>query len=130
MNVRESDRGAAIVEFALIATLLLTMMIGAFEGGRLFLLQAQLSSAAREAAREMAISGDEDAAQDLIDAAFPPTANPPGAYWDKGAGATCSTPPVSGENVEVPLSYETTFITGISGLDFTLRATGVMRCNG
>ncbi|WP_370584460.1 TadE/TadG family type IV pilus assembly protein [Ornithinimicrobium cryptoxanthini] len=63
---RRLDRGAAAVEFALVAILLITLVVGIFEGGRVWMIQGALSQAAREGAREMAIRDDEIKAKEVI----------------------------------------------------------------
>lgn len=120
------ERGSAVVEFAMVALLFFTLLIAVLEGGRIFFLQAQLGSAAREAAREMAISGDQGVAQGRADAAFPlvsPT-------WDATNSTPCPTPVGDDDNAVVSLYVETQMITKLWPNTFTLRGTGVMRCNG
>ena len=54
----QRDRGAAAVEFALVLPLLLLLVLGIFEFGRVFNIQISLSNAAREGARHMAVHDD------------------------------------------------------------------------
>lgn len=56
-----SDRGAAAVEFALVCILLLMLMVGMVEIGRLYAAQLSVTHAAREGARAAAV-GRFDAA--------------------------------------------------------------------
>lgn len=49
------QRGAALVEFALVSALLLLLLFGIIEMGLLFQDQAELAQAAREAARSAAV---------------------------------------------------------------------------
>lgn len=55
------DHGAAAVEFALVSILLVMLIVGMFEIGRLFMAQAALTHAAREGAREAAVGKFNDA---------------------------------------------------------------------
>ena len=57
---RRRQRGAALVEFALVSALLCLLLFGIIEMGLLFQDQAEVSQAAREAARSAAI-GDPTA---------------------------------------------------------------------
>jgi hypothetical protein len=53
---RRQERGAVAVEFALVLPILLTLVFGIIELGRLCNAQIVLSNAARKAARPMAIT--------------------------------------------------------------------------
>jgi Flp pilus assembly protein TadG len=122
----QGDRGAAVVEFAMVSLLLITLMIAVLEGSRLFLMQATLASAARDAAREMAISGDQVEAEAAAASVFffgSPS-------WDAGASTVCPSPPSAGDNATVSLTYSTGMITNIWSNTFDLRGTGTMRCGG
>lgn len=121
----EQDRGAAAVEFALIALLLLTMVFAVIEGGRLFVMQASLSSAAREAAREVAIRDTPDPQGRLDD----------GFRW--GAPTITdldSCPAVPDPMANQAARVEATFTTPLMGPigpgSVTLTGVGVMRCGG
>lgn len=59
-KTRERQRGAVLVEFALVSALLCLLLFGIIEMGLLFQDQAEVSQAAREAARSAAI-GDSTA---------------------------------------------------------------------
>ena len=61
-----SDRGAAAVEFALVFPILILMLIGIVEFGSVFNTQLMLTSAAREGARTMAVTGDAAAARAAV----------------------------------------------------------------
>ena len=60
MNKRQKERGAVAVEMAIILPLLLMLLIGIIEFGRVFNVQISLSQAAREGARHAAIHYDDD----------------------------------------------------------------------
>ncbi|MGH2756914.1 MAG: TadE/TadG family type IV pilus assembly protein, partial [Actinomycetota bacterium] len=55
-----NQRGAAAVEFALVAALLLTIVFGIFEFGRIYSELEVLTAAAREGARAAAVRGTAD----------------------------------------------------------------------
>jgi Flp pilus assembly protein TadG len=59
---RSCRRGAAVVEFALLLPVLMTLLVGAWEGGRLIEINQILSNAAREGARQAA-SGQANSTQ-------------------------------------------------------------------
>lgn len=62
MNVRSSQKGAAVVEFAILAVLLLVFVFGIIEFGMLWVQSHYVANAAREGARVAAkISGTEAA---------------------------------------------------------------------
>lgn len=122
----EADRGAAVVEFALIFILLFSMLIAVLEGGRLFLMQASLGSAARDAARVLAIGGTEGEALARAQAAYPF-----GTVTWGGAPTTCPTSPSTPVSSRASVTHNNVgMITGFWPTTFTLRGTGAMRCNG
>lgn len=53
-----TERGAAAVEFALVLPILLLLLLGIFEFGRIYNAQLTLTQASREGARVMAIEDD------------------------------------------------------------------------
>jgi Flp pilus assembly protein TadG len=70
---RLSDqRGAAAVEFALVAALLLTIVFGIFEFGRIYSELEVLASAAREGARAAAVRGTAEEIKAATEAAASP----------------------------------------------------------
>jgi Flp pilus assembly protein TadG len=126
LRTQTNDRGAAAVEFALVAVLLFTLVFGIAEFGRMWLLQSSLAAAARDAARTMAITNDQDEATAAAQAVF-----------TTGDGPTVEsiTPDCdSSDSATVTLTYEAAFLTGfftpIFGETITLRGEGVMRCGG
>ena len=58
---RRSDRGVALVEFALVAPILFLLVLGIIEFGFLYSGYITLTGAAREGARIAVVGGDEDA---------------------------------------------------------------------
>jgi Flp pilus assembly protein TadG len=71
-GVFRSQEGAAAVEFALIVGVLLLLVFGIIEFGRVFSELGVLRSAAREGARTAAVRGSEDDVRDAIQAADDP----------------------------------------------------------
>lgn len=123
-----TERGAAAVEFALIAVLLLTLVFGIAEFGRMWFLQSSLAAAARDGARTMAVENDQDVAAAAAESVF-----------IGGEFTTIEITPETGEcdsggQATVSLGYEASFMTGfftpLLGDSVTLAGEGVMRCGG
>jgi Flp pilus assembly protein TadG len=68
---RKKERGAAAVEFALVLPLLLALVFGIVEFGRLYNAQVVITNAARSAARTMAVTNDVTQATASATAAAP-----------------------------------------------------------
>jgi Flp pilus assembly protein TadG len=62
-RVRQREEGAAIVEFALVAPLLVLLLFGIIQFGRVFNAKVTYTHAAREAVRVVAVTGDATAAE-------------------------------------------------------------------
>jgi len=60
--LRHSDRGQSLVEFALVLPLLLLVLMGIFEFGRIWMTINVITSAAREGARVAAVTAPDVAA--------------------------------------------------------------------
>lgn len=131
MNRFGRECGAAAVEFALVALMLITILFGTIEFGRFWMIQSSLSQIAREGAREMAINGHDgpDSAIDLMEAriealAFDvsptPSADAPGGECSAGETATAV---VTASGVQT--------MTGIGFWGaITLTGKAEMRCGG
>jgi Flp pilus assembly protein TadG len=128
------EAGAAAVEFALVLPILLALILGIFEFGRLFNIQIQISNAAREAARVMAIRDDVGEAQSAA-IATAPALNPAIAAGQVLLSVgTCEDAP-EGTPVHATVTYTTDLIVPgfwewATGNDFTLQAEGQMVCGG
>jgi Flp pilus assembly protein TadG len=128
MRIRRwrDDRGAAAVEFAIIAPVLILLLFGIVEYGLVFNAQLQLTGAAREAAREMAVTADPDQARAAAlgsVAALSPALT--------GADVTFSSPACpAGTDVTATIGYDKPFVTGLFGLTIHLTGTGTYRCQG
>ncbi|MGY1811056.1 TadE/TadG family type IV pilus assembly protein [Blastococcus sp. SYSU D00669] len=123
------ERGASAVEFALIAPLLVLLVIGIVEFGHAFQVHGQLSAAAREGVRAMALQNDPAAARAAVRNATS-TLDP--AVTDAQISITPAACPLTGGSTTVRLSidYDMPFLTGFFGAGIDLTGTGVMRCNG
>lgn len=129
MNVFESgrERGAAAVEFALIALVMITMLFLIIEGGRLFMMQAGASTAARDAARTMAISNDAGYALSDAQDVFAPY----GALTGANVVITgCPEAPAPGASATAVVTYDAELITGLFAASVPLSGKGEMRCGG
>jgi Flp pilus assembly protein TadG len=118
---KRDDRGAAMVEFAIILPVLVMVLMGIIEFGRAYNTQVSIQAAAREGARELALR--HSGAQ--VDAAV--RSGAPSVQIDTITRTPC---PASGDGqARVVVSESFTF-----GIPFvplgtkTLTATGVMRC--
>lgn len=120
------ERGAAAVEFALVAPVLILLLLGIFEFGRAFHTQTALSAAAREGARYMAIHDDASGATEVTIAAAPSLPLTAGAVTVSPGSCT----PES--TVTVTASLNHTWLTGFVGAagSTELTGVGVMRCGG
>lgn len=131
-GIRGGDRGAAVVEFALLLPLLLLLLFGIIDFGRALSAQITITQAAREGARLVALN--QPNAVSRTQAA---------AVGLSGVSVTVVTscPPNSGPgvNADVQVSYPFTFVTPIgaiasffggsgTGSPITLTAQGVMPC--
>ncbi len=132
---RRSERGAAVVEFALVLPLLLMLLVGAIDWGWYFYLREVVTNAAREGARVGSVSTSGAAATAAEGAA--------NAYLTNlgltGGSATATTPDVSlpggsiAHSVRVVVTYTAGSLTGFGLPGFeslvpsTINATVQMR---
>ena len=129
-----SDCGAVAVEFALILPVLLLIVVGTIEFGRVYSQIQVYNGAAREGARCASVMATPFAAgcnsfsavQARIDSASDPYPDPPDATITPGTGCTDST---IGKDVKVswqqPLSLDIPFWGNI---DFTSTIEATFRC--
>jgi Flp pilus assembly protein TadG len=121
---RWHERGAALVEFAIVLPILLTLVFGIIEYGRAYEVKVQLTGGVREGARALALGKTSgQATQAVKDAA--PGINLAGASFTNTA---CPAGGADG-NATVKISYSLPSLTPLipSG-SINLTATGVMRC--
>lgn len=123
--LRRDERGAAVVEFAIVLPILVLFIFGIVEFGRAYNARIELTSAVREGARAVALGGDAV------------TATRNGAPGLSGSQITvttttsCPAGAPAGTNASVSASYPFQYVIPLfrSGT-WTLKATGVMRCGG
>jgi Flp pilus assembly protein TadG len=120
------QRGAVAVEFALVFPLLILVLFGVIEYGAVYNAQLQLTGAAREAAREMAVTGSAGSARAAaLDAA--PALVPALTTGDIAFSSGSCAP---GTDVTVTISYEKPFLTGFFGAHVDLTGVATRRCGG
>ena len=123
---RNKDQGAAAVEFVLVLPVLLIVLFGIIDFGRMMHAKLQLAEAAREGARAAALVSEGDARDTMRDIVGDDMA----AAWDNPVVVTCAGP---GTDARVELTYHFSFVTplfGFGGDDglLTLTQTAVMPC--
>ena len=125
------EAGAAAVEFALVVPILLLLLVGILEFGRVYNAQIELTAAARQGVRVMAIQNSQAAAKSATELAAP-SLNP--SLTDAQIAIVSS--PVNtglcapGSTVTVAATYPLTFLTGMFGTSITLTGKSVMKCGG
>ena len=120
---RERDRGAAAVEMALVLPILVLVVLGIIDFGRVFSAQQTLTFASREGVRAMALENSATTARTAAKSA----ASPLGTIPDSSitvSPSSCST----GTYATVTVDY-TVPSTGFFGT-FTVQGKGVMLCGG
>jgi Flp pilus assembly protein TadG len=129
MRTRERERGAAAVEFALVVPLLLMLVLGIAEIGRIYNVQTTLSGAAREGVRVMALQNSVSTARTTTKAAASRLALTDAQITVLPSTCVASTAtPVATATVTV--TYPLQLITKLFGTSVTLTGKGVMRCSG
>ena len=121
----KDDSGAVAVEFALVFPLLILVLFGVIEYGAVYNAQLLVTGAAREAAREIAVTGNAGAATSAALAASPGLV-PALSSGDVAYSGACS----PGSDVTVTISYQKPFITGLFGAKVDLTGTATRRCGG
>jgi Flp pilus assembly protein TadG len=131
------DRGAAAVEFALVLPMLLLVIFGLIDFGRMLNAQITITEAAREGARADATTLSTSAVQPRVDLASQRLGPPRTVLGAPTVGNDCATGSAS---VQVKTTYTFKFVTpvgfiaaamgGTFGGDLTLTGVGVMACRG
>lgn len=121
------DRGATAAEAALVLPVILIVLFGIIDFGRMVNAQIVVSQAAREAARAASVGGSAEArANDA--------ASSIGTVRTNARG--CGDNPGANDDARVRVTYDFEFITPVVALaslatdSVTLDATGVMPCRG
>jgi Flp pilus assembly protein TadG len=122
------ERGAAAVEFAILAPVLLTLLFGIVECAQLFQVQSTLSAAAREGVRSMALGNNLATARTTArEAASPVPVVAASIVFSRNscAGASATT------SVTVTITHRQPFASGFLGrTGVNLTGQAVMRCGG
>ncbi|MDF2052500.1 TadE family protein [Arthrobacter sp. Cr_A7] len=117
------ERGAAAVEFALIAPILMAIVVCIVEFSSFYNLQISVTQAAREAARTMAVTNDTAEAASAGVAGAPGLAIAPGNITFSGACSPDAT-------VTATVTLTRPALTGFFGPTVTVNGQGAMRCGG
>ena len=117
-----AERGVVAVEMVVVAPVLIMLLLGVVEFGRYYNASINVTSAAREAVRKVALYDSASAAAAATAAASPVTVS-------VGAMTTC---PASGiGDASITLTSAFTFDAFLVGLgNKTITRTAVMRCGG
>lgn len=119
------DRGAVLVEFALIVPILLVLLVGIFEFGLLYSAQVSIQGAAREGARSLALGESPGAVEHAVESGAG-TATVTGITMTGcPAGSTATSTAYSTVTVQAEHAFRTPFLPFGTR---TLTATGRMRC--
>lgn len=117
------DRGAAMVELALLLPLLILLLFGIIQFGRAYNAKIELAGGVREGARAAALGEPEADVEARVQAAAPALS----LDAEDIDVVACATPDGQASvTAEYDLSYVIPFFPG-DGI-FDLEATGVMRC--
>lgn len=119
------ERGAVAVEFALVFPLLILVLFGVIEYGAVYNAQLLVTGAAREAAREMAVTGNAGAARTAAVSASPGLV--PALTGNNVAISGACSP---GHDVTVTVHYQKPFLTGLFGAKVDLTGVATRRCGG
>lgn len=123
--LRAEERGAAAVEFALLAPVLIMILLGIMEFGRAYNAQVILTNAAREGVRSMAINNSQTSARTAAKNAASQL-SPALADSNISFSATSCT---VGAQTTVTIRYTLSTMTGIAG-PFAMTGRGTMLCGG
>jgi Flp pilus assembly protein TadG len=130
------DGGAAAVEFALVLPILLLLLFGIIDFGRLYFTQITLTDAAREGARVLALEGASGSGYSATQASDDAEARVQDAVSGVDSAVNVSSGTCTdGQPVTVTATTNFSFLTplpdlaGLLGIS-TVTGTGVMRCGG
>jgi len=137
VKLRQSERGAVAVEFALLLPVLLLLVIGIMEFGRAYNIQVSASQAGREGARYVAVNYANPGfsavtATSMALSAAPglPSGTTVGISYSTTSGAplgACA----AGARVTVRVVNQLTWLTGYLSIPApAITGIGVMQCGG
>ena len=118
------------MEFALVLPLLVLLIAGIAEFGRLYYLQTTISGAAREGVRTMALQNSAPTAQDAARTAAGPLALSNAQIVVTPPSGSCKSTATTTVTATVTITYSTTLMSGFFGAGKSLTGRGVMRCGG
>ena len=132
---RQRDTGAAAIEFAIILPLLLLLIAGIVDLGRMMYTEVVLSNAAREGSRMIALGYSTADAQARVDAA---AVNIGAATATVTSSCPANPDPTDGASVRVTTNFDWVILDDVTSMfpggsistPGTLSATGTMRCLG
>ena len=127
-EMKDRDRGAAAVEFAIVLPVLLAILLGTISFGHAFHVQSVLSNAARDGVRVMALKNSPaEAREAAVDSAAGSV-----SLVESQISVTPETCKANGpdgpETATVTITYPLNLLGGIG--DVTVTGKGTMRCNG
>ena len=122
-----SERGAAAVEFAIVAPMLVFLLLGIVEFSKVMMVQSSLSAAARDGARAVTLGSTIGAAQAVAQSAATSVALATSQVTVSGdcVGKTSSTTVTVTVKYTQPVLYDV-----LSGAGVTLTGKAAMRCGG
>lgn len=128
---RRGERGAAAVEFALVLPILMLLIFGIVDFGRMLSAKITLTEAAREGARATALVGRQAGADRIASAT-----SDLGAPIETPVIDDCGASPGPNDDATVQLTFRFTFLTPLTLLvglgdangQVELTAKGVMPC--
>lgn len=128
----KSQKGQSLVETALILPILLMLIFGITDFGRIFHAYLTLDHAGREAARVATVGSTLGTIQTKITNATDTLENNVGkkVFFGGSEVSDVTKSPTSGEEVEIELTYKVDFLTPIISQivgEFDLKDTTVMR---
>lgn len=121
----KSEKGQSLVEFALVVPLLLLLLFGIMDFGRIFHAYLTLDHAGREAARSASVGKDDATVKSVAVS----DASSIGLTADK-VSISPGSPRSSGSNVTIKITYPINFLTPVIGQivgSLNLSDTTVMR---
>ena len=110
---RTARRGAAIVEFALIAPVFFALILGIIEFGRMLMVEQILINAAREGARASTLSGETDAQVTSVVSTFMSNSRISG--YTQTLSPTLASSPASGTALTLTVSVPCQTVSWLGG---------------
>lgn len=134
-KTRRTGRGAAAVEFALVLPLLLMLVFGIVDFGRLFFAQVSVTQAAREGARLAALAPALGYSNGTIQTRTAAAATGLGLTASAVTVTSCAAGDTQTKDAVVTVKYTLNFSTPMTGLvglpaSKVLTGTGHMPCQG